>query len=196
MELLFDDSCMIKNLVIPLALLGIASFFMLDYIVPNADAHNVTSQILPSDVQIKNENFDKHMLSTGETLTIKGTLYNSGNEDLRGYLSIFSESSENNDPWEMLARDPASPVFVVYGNSAVDFSLSAKALNSGTYHIHTQFSINEIGSKLGSGQEIVVDGNPIAKPVPYTDLGYQIITFGVISIVIIVISYYLWKKIR
>ena len=80
----------------------------------------------------------------------------------------FSQNlpGHNDDKWEMLARDPVNSVFVVYGNSTVDFSLSAKALDPGTYHMHTQFSINGLTPELGPGQKIVVVGNPIAKPVP------------------------------
>ena len=65
---------MAKCLLILLALFGIANFFLLDYIVPDADAHGIPSQLIRHIVLIGDETFDKQSLSTGETLTINGTL--------------------------------------------------------------------------------------------------------------------------
>ena len=56
----------------------------------------------------------------------------------------------------MLARDPPGNVFDIPGNSVIDYSLSAKALEAGVYHVHTQLNVAQVGPGLGPGQTVVV----------------------------------------
>ena len=70
----------------------------------------------------------------------------------------------------MLARDPPGNVFDIEGNSSLEYSLSAKALEEGVYHVHTQLNVASVGPGLGPGQTVVVEGEPIIKPIPYTNI--------------------------
>ena len=57
--------------------------------------------------------------------------------------------------------------------------LSAKALEPGVYHVHTQLNVANVGPGLGPGQTVVVSGDPIIKPIPYGNIAYQSIIIGV-----------------
>ena len=92
-------------------------------------------------------------------MTLQGTLVSLVERDLRGWLSIFSESTNAGNRWEMLARDPPGNVFDMPGNSVIDYSLSAKALEAGVYHVHTQLNVAKVGPGLGPGQTVVVEGD-------------------------------------
>ena len=94
----------------------------------------------------------------------------------------------------MLARDPPDVVFEVQKTSVVEYSLSAKALEPGTYHIHTQFNVDKIGPVLGPGQTLVVQGEPIIKSIPFTNVAYQLIPIVIGSMIMITIVYYFWRK--
>ena len=74
----------------------------------------------------------------------------------------------------MLARDPPGNVFDIARKlQLVEYSLSAKALEAGVYHVHTQLNVAQVGPGLGPGQTVVVEGDPIIKPIPYTNIAYQ-----------------------
>ena len=92
--------------------------------------------------------------------------------------SIFSESTNAGNRWEMLARDPPGNVFDIPGNAVIDYSLSAKALEAGVYHVHTQLNVASDRPGLGPGQTVVVE-EPISKPIPYVNIAYQSIMIGV-----------------
>ena len=60
--------------------------------IPVADAHGVQAQLQSRFVRIDNEQFSDNTLQTGEELTVSGELNSLVNRDLRGWLSLFSES--------------------------------------------------------------------------------------------------------
>ena len=184
-----------KGKVSILFLLGIVSFSWIDSSIPIADAHDVQLQPATSNVIIiENETFDRESMPTGETLTVQGTLVNIADRDIRGWVSIFSESASTNNRWEILARNPPGVVFVVPKNSAVEYSLSAKALEPGTYHMHTTFGIDKIGPVLGPGQTIVVEGESVLKPIPLTNIAYQLAPIAIGVMIAIVIGHYFWRN--
>ena len=184
-----------KSRVLILFLLGIVNFSCIDSVIPIADAHEVQLQPATSNIIIiENEIFDRESMQTGETLTVQGTLVNITDEDIRGWISIFSESTNTNNRWEMLARDPPDTVFEIPKNSVVKYSLSVKALEPDTYHIHTQFGIDKVGPVLGPGQTIVVQGDPIITPIPFTNIAYQLTPIVISSVIVIVIVYYFLRK--
>jgi len=186
-----------KSRVSILFLLGIVSLSWIGSAIPVADAHDVQLQPATSNVIIiENETFDREFMQTGETLTVQGTLLNIADRDIRGWISIFSESADTNNRWEILARDPPGMVFVVPKNSDVEYSLSAKVLEPGTYHIHTAFGIDKIGPVFGPGQTIVVQGEPVIKAIPFTNIAYQLLPIVLGSMIMIAIVYYLWRKIK
>ncbi|RNJ76715.1 MAG: ammonia monooxygenase [Nitrosopumilus sp. H13] len=171
-----------KMLAVGLAVvlaLGTLGFNWVETLVPSAEAHGVQAQLQSRFIKIEDETFNRQSLQTGETLTVTGTLTSLVERDLRGWLSIFSESTNAGNRWEMLAREPPGNVFDISGNTVREYSLSAKALEAGVYHVHTQLNVASVGPGLGPGQTVVVDGEPIIKPIPYTNIAYQSIIIGV-----------------
>ncbi len=159
--------------------LGTLGFNWVETIVPSAEAHGVQAQLQSRFIKIEDEEFNRQSMQTGETLTLSGSLLSLVDRDLRGWISIFSESTNAGNRWEMLARDPPGNVFDIPGNSIIEYSLSAKALEEGVYHVHTQLNVATVGPGLGPGQTVVVQGEPIIKPIPYVNIAYQSIIIGV-----------------
>ena len=171
-----------KLIVIGLGLvlaLGTLGFNWVESILPSAEAHGVQAQLQSRFVRIEDETFNRQSLQTGEILTVSGVLVSLVERDMRAWISIFSESTNAGNRWEMLARDPPGNVFDIPGNSVTPYSLSAKALEPGVYHVHTQLNIANVGPGLGPGQTVVVSGDYILKPIPYTNIAYQSIIIGV-----------------
>lgn len=159
--------------------LGTLGFNWVETLVPDAEAHGVQAQLQSRFIRIEGETFNRQSLQTGEILEVQGTLTSLVERDLRGWLSIFSESTNAGNRWEMLARDPPGNVFDIAGNTQLDYSLAARALEAGVYHVHTQLNVASVGPGLGPGQTVVVQGEPIIKPIPYTNIAYQSIIIGV-----------------
>ena len=159
--------------------LGTLGFNWVESILPSAEAHGVQAQLQSRFVRIEDETFNRQSLQTGEILTVSGVLVSLVERDMRAWISIFSESTNAGNRWEMLARDPPGNVFDIPGNSVTPYSLSAKALEPGVYHVHTQLNIANVGPGLGPGQTVVVSGDYILKPIPYTNIAYQSIIIGV-----------------
>lgn len=168
----------ITGLAIILAL-GTLGFNWVETIVPSADAHGVQAQLQGRFIKIEDETFNRQSLQTGEVLTLDGKLVSLVERDLRGWISIFSESTNAGNRWEILARDPPGNVFDIAGNEVVAYSISAKALEAGVYHVHTQLNLASVGPGLGPGQTVVVDGEPIIKAIPYVNIAYQSIIIAV-----------------
>ena len=175
---MFERKVFVIGLAAVLAL-GTLGFNWVETIVPSAEAHGVQAQLLSRFIKIENESFNRQSLETGEELVITGTLVSLVERDLRGWLSIFSESTNAGNRWEMLSRDPPGNVFDMPGQSQLDYRLSAKALEAGVYHVHTQLNVASVGPGLGPGQTVVVSGENILKPIPYTNIAYQSIMIGV-----------------
>src|SRR3970282_701675 len=146
--------------------------------IQTAEAHGVQAQLQSRFVRIEDETFNKQSLQTGETLTLQGTLVSLVERDMRAWLSIFSESTNAGNRWEILARDPPGNVFELPGNGVVQYSISAKALEPGVYHVHTQLNVEHVGPGLGPGQTIQVSGPAILKAVPWGNVAFQVILIG------------------
>ena len=174
--------------------LGVLGFQGIDFAIPSAEMHSIKSTLTPPIITIGDETFDQQFLQTGETLTVRGVLINSNNQETRGWLSFFLESSDTSNRWEMLAREPLDVVFNIPGNSVIEYSLSAKALEAGTYHMHTQFNIDKIGPEFGPGQTIIVEGNSITKPIAFTNTAYELIPVVIGGIMVIGIMFYFLRK--
>jgi len=159
--------------------LGTIGFNWVESILPTAEAHGVQAQLQSRFVRIEDETFNRQSLQSGEVLTVQGQLVSLVERDMRGWLSIFSESTNAGNRWEILARDPPGNVFDIAGNSVVTYSISARALEPGVYHVHTQLNVANVGPGLGPGQTVVVSGDYILKPIPYTNIAYQSIIIGV-----------------
>jgi methane/ammonia monooxygenase subunit B len=129
-------------------------------------------------VKISDESFSAQTVHTGDTITVKGTLQSLVNRPLRAWLSLFSDSTNAGVRWEFIARDPPGNIFDIPPQASIPYSITAKALEPGIYHVHTQLNIEHIGPGLGPGQTVQVTGPPIFKPIPYADVTYQCIVIG------------------
>ena len=179
---------------------GTLGFDWIESLFPPAEAHGVQAQLQSRFVIIQNETFDRQSLQTGETLTISGQLVSLVERDLWGWLSIFSESANAGNRWEVIARDlpdsvfdkewkatylihpeqrgSSDSVFNIEGNTVVPYSISAIPLEAGVYHVHTHLIVVSVGPGLGPGQTVVVEGDPIIEPISYDDIADQFITLG------------------
>ena len=111
-------------------------------------------------------------MQTGEILTVQGQLVSLVERDLRAWVSIFSESEDAGDRWEIVGRDSPGvfannfSTFDIAGNSVVPYTVSARALHEGVYHMHTLLTVATVGPGLGPVATVVVEGEPIARPAP------------------------------
>ena len=168
-----------KTLVAAMALATIIAVSLISYILPSASAHGVQAQLQSRFVRIDNEQFSDQTLSTGEELTVTGELTSLVNRPLRAWLSLFSESSNAGNRWEFLARDPPGNIFDIPPGATIPYSITVRALEPSTYHVHTQLNVEHVGPGLGRGQTVSVTGAPILKPIPYQNIIYQCIIIGV-----------------
>lgn len=175
---MITNRLVITGLAVVLAL-GTLGFNWVETVLPAADAHGVQAQLQSRFIQIQDETFNRQSMVTGEVLTLNGRLISLVERDLRGWISIFSESTNAGNRWEVLARDPPGNVFDIQGNEEIEYSISARALEAGVYHVHTQLNVASVGPGLGPGQTVVVAGEPIIKAIPYTNIAYQSIIIGV-----------------
>ncbi|HYZ59832.1 MAG TPA: methane monooxygenase/ammonia monooxygenase subunit B [Nitrososphaeraceae archaeon] len=162
-----------------IALATIIAVSVISYILPSASAHGVQAQLQSRFVRIDNEQFSDQTLQTGEDLTVTGELTSLVNRPLRAWLSLFSESSNAGNRWEFLARDPPGNIFDIPPGTTIPYSITVRALEPGTYHVHTQLNVETVGPGLGRGATVSVTGEPILKPIPYSNIVYQCIIIGV-----------------
>jgi methane/ammonia monooxygenase subunit B len=144
----------------------------------SADAHGVQAQLQSRFIRIADETFSDNTLTTGDTLTVSGNLESLVNRPMRGWLSLFSESSNAGNRWEFLSRDPPGNIFDIPPGEIVPYKIEVKALEPGTYHVHTQLNVEHVGPGLGRGQTVNVSGPAILKPIPYENIVYQTIIIG------------------
>ena len=173
-----DKKVIVVGLGVILAL-GTLGFNWMEAILPVAEAHGVQAQLQSRFIRIEDETFNRQSLQTGENLCLSGKFVSLVERDLRGWNSIFSESTNAGNRWEVLSRDPPGNVFDIAGNSVVPYQICAMALEPGVYHVHTQLNVASVGPGLGPGQTVVVDGDFILKEIPYTNIAYQSIIIGV-----------------
>jgi methane/ammonia monooxygenase subunit B len=170
---------MASKTLIAMALATIIAVSIITYILPAASAHGVQAQLQSRFVRIDNEQFSDQTLTTGEDLTVTGELTSLVNRPLRAWLSLFSESSNAGNRWEFLARDPPGNIFDIAPGATVPYSITVRALEPATYHVHTQLNVEHVGPGLGRGATVSVTGEPILKPIPYSNIVYQCIIIGV-----------------
>jgi methane/ammonia monooxygenase subunit B len=153
---------------------GTASVFgVMLSLIPDAEGHGVQAQLQSRFVRINNEAFSAQSLHTGDTLVVTGELQSLVNRDLRGWISLFSESTNAGNRWEFVSRDPPGNIINVAAQEKIPYRLEAKALEPGIYHVHTQLNLASVGPGLGPGQTVQVTGEPILKPIPYMNIIYQ-----------------------
>jgi len=144
----------------------------------NAWGHGVQAQLQSRFIRITDETFSAQTVETGEEIEIRGTLISLINRDSRAWISVFSDSTNAGNRWEFVARDPPGNVFDIAPNAEIPYNLRVKALEPGVYHLHTQLNVASIGPGLGPGQTVVVEGDPIVKPVSVGNAIYQAIVIA------------------
>jgi methane/ammonia monooxygenase subunit B len=177
-----DKKLIVIGLGVVLAM-GTLGFNWIESILPTAEAHGVQAQLQSRFVRIEDESFNRQSLNTGEQLCLSGKFVSLVERDLRAWNSIFSESTNAGNRWEIQSRDPPGNVFDLAGNDVVPYQICAMALEPGVYHVHTQLNVATVGPGLGPGQTVVVDGDFIIKEIPYTNIAYQSIIIGVAYVV-------------
>jgi len=177
-----DKKLIVIGLGVVLAM-GTLGFNWIESILPTAEAHGVQAQLQSRFIRIEDESFNRQSLTTGEQLCLAGKMVSLIERDMRGWISIFSESTNAGNRWEIQSRDPPGNVFDISGNSVVPYQICAMALEPGVYHVHTQLNVANVGPGLGPGQTVVVDGDFILKEIPYTNIAYQSIMIGVAYVV-------------
>jgi methane/ammonia monooxygenase subunit B len=141
--------------------------------VQEAWGHGLQPQLQSRFVRIVDETFSTQSMHTGEEIEIKGKLQSMVNRDLRGWISVFAESTNAGNRWEFISRDPPGNVFDIPPGAEVPYALKVKALEPGIYHMHTQLNIANVGPGLGYGQTVFVEGEPIIKPISVGNVIYQ-----------------------
>jgi methane/ammonia monooxygenase subunit B len=177
--LLKNKDMMESKTLVAIALATIIAVSVISYILPSASAHGVQAQLQSRFVRIDNEQFSDQTLTTGEELTVTGELTSLVNRPLRAWLSLFSESANAGNRWEFLARDPPGNIFDIPPGATIPYSITVRALEPGTYHVHTQLNVETVGPGLGRGATVSVTGEAIIKPIPYANIVYQCIIIGV-----------------
>jgi len=153
---------------------GTASVFgVMLSLIPDAEGHGVQAQLQSRFVRINNEAFSAQSLHTGDSIVVTGELQSLVNRPLRGWISLFSESTNAGNRWEFISRDPPGNIINVPAQETIPYRLEAKALEPGIYHVHTQLNLASVGPGLGPGQTVQVTGEPILKPVPWMNIVYQ-----------------------
>lgn len=147
-------------------------------IAPQVEGHGVQAQLQSRFVRIQDETFSAQSLNTGDELTVSGTLQSLVNRPLRAWLSLFSESTNAGNRWEFISRDPPGNIFTIPPQETIPYTITAKALEPGIYHVHTQLNVESVGPGLGPGQTVQITGQPIFKPVPWGNVAYQVILIG------------------
>jgi methane/ammonia monooxygenase subunit B len=142
------------------------------------EGHGVQAQLQSRFVRIQDEAFSAQTLNTGQQLVVTGTLQSLVNKPLRAWLSLFSESTNAGNRWEFISREPPGNIFDIPPQGTIPYSITARALEPGVYHVHTQLNIEHVGPGLGPGQTVQVSGQLIVKPVPYGNIVYQVILIG------------------
>ena len=165
--------------LVAMALATIIAVSVISYILPSASAHGVQAQLQSRFVRIDNEQFSDQTLRTGEELTVTGELTSLVNRPLRAWLSLFAESANAGNRWEFLARDPPGNIFDIPPGATIPYSVTVRALEPATYHVHTQLNVESVGPGIGRGSTVSVTGEPILKPIPYENIVYQSIIIGV-----------------
>ena len=172
------------------AAIALGAMFVFGMIGPNAveillpaEAHGVQAQLQSRFIKIEDEAITRQSLSTGEILVLSGKLVSLVERDHRGWISLFSESTNSGNRWEIMARDPPGVVIDIEGNKITPYAVTAKALEPGVYHVHTQLNVANVGPGLGPGTTVVVDGEPIVKPIGWGMIFYQSIMIGAAYVV-------------
>src|SRR2546425_12361274 len=69
-----------------------------------AEAHGVQAQLQSRFVRIDDETWSKTSVKTGDTLSVSGKFVSLVNRDLRGWYTVYGDSPNAGNRWEIVAR--------------------------------------------------------------------------------------------
>jgi methane/ammonia monooxygenase subunit B len=148
----------------------IVSFSIASTLTPSAEGHGVPPALQGKLVTIDDETFSSQTLQTGQEVTVQGRLVSNANTSITAWISFFSESTNEEARWEIVARKPVENIFEIPPMEEIPYELRLRALDPGVYHLHTQVNLKNLGISLAPGQTIFVMGDPINKPVFYVNV--------------------------
>ena len=70
-------------------------------LIQTAEAHGVQAQLQSRFIQITDETISRQSLSTGEILVLSGKLVSLVERDNRGWISLFSVSTNSGNRWRL-----------------------------------------------------------------------------------------------
>ena len=92
----------------------------------HAEAHGVQAQLQSRFVRIDDETWSKQSVQTGDTLTDSGKFTSLVNRDLRGWYTVYGDSPNAGNRWEIVARDPPGNVITIPANGVVPYKLTIR----------------------------------------------------------------------
>src|SRR5438309_3200976 len=111
----------------------------------------------------------KQSIQTGETITITGKIVYMQQHHTQGWLTIHSDPGPYGR-WTTISMQPSEHLIDIPGNSVIPFSITARALQPGTYHLSPEIYLVGIEPAMSSldgnnrtEPTVVVTGNPICK---------------------------------
>lgn len=107
-------------------------------------------------------------LQTGSTLTVSGKIVSSVTNDMTGLFRMWSNSTTIG-VWEVVSKEPHGYKINISPNEVTPFSITIKALKSGSYRISPQIYFGNLGViSLSDGchrePTVIVTGNSIQLP--------------------------------
>src|SRR5437879_11389346 len=81
-----------------------------------AKAHGVQAQLQSRFVRIDDETWSKQSVHTGDILTVSGKFVSLVQRDLRGWYTVYGDSPNAGNRWEIVARDPPGNVIDIPAN--------------------------------------------------------------------------------
>jgi len=142
----------------------VASLSITQIIPQDAFAHGVPNWEKQAQViRFEDERFSRQSLQTGEFIKITGTLIGFNSITISNEISLYSETSNLCNYWEVISIEPVGSIGLIPPDSAVSYEMFIRSTTAGVYHLHTMVNVQGFGQVLGPGQTVVVEGEPLSK---------------------------------
>ncbi len=151
-----------------LILIAIVILSIISTIVSHASAHGICTGLQSRYGRFDGVVLSNQILQTGSTLTISGKIVSSATNDMTGLFRMWSNSTTIG-VWEVVSKEPYGYKINISPNEVTPFSITIKALKSGSYRISPQIYFGNMGAiSLSDGchrePKVIVTGNSIQLP--------------------------------
>ncbi len=151
-----------------LILIAIVILSIISTIVSHASAHGICTGLQSRYGRFDGVVLSNQILQTGSTLTISGKIVSSATNDMTGLFRMWSNSTTIG-VWEVVSKEPYGYKINISPNEVTPFSITIKALKSGSYRISPQIYFGIMGAiSLSDGchrePKVIVTGNSIQLP--------------------------------